>query len=206
MDSTNHDTAVTPTTVLFHLPQGLAVRSVRHSDASSMSRHATNKKIWDNLRNRMPHPYTEADATSWIDFSLDTANHVRSGKWTTEHGSEGPLVPTSWAVTLDDQVVGSIGLKFGEDIYVRTCEIGYWLGVEHWGKGVMSMVVPEFLKWTWETFGILVRVNSETYEANAASGRVLEKAGFQFEGRRPNMSFKNGRVGAVLMWGALRPE
>ncbi|KAK5136856.1 hypothetical protein LTR08_001778 [Meristemomyces frigidus] len=192
--------------ILLQLPRGIALRGLRHSDAPSLARHATSKEVWDNLRNRMAHPYTEADATTWINFTLDTSNHVRSGKWTPEHGSEGPALLTGYAITIDDEVVGSIGPKFGDDIYIRTAEIGYWLGVEHWGKGVMTSVVPAFLAWAWETFGILVRVNAETYESNAASGKVLQKAGFKFEGRQPDMCYKNGVVGAALMWGALRPR
>ena len=192
--------------VLLQLPQGIAVRRMRLSDAPCHAHHATNKKVWDNLRNRMPHPYTEADATDWINRSLDPSNHVCSGQWTPENGSEGPALPTTYAITVSDEVVGNIGLVFADDIYVRTCEIGYWLGFEQWGTGIMSIVVPAFVSWTWQTFGILVRMNGETYESNAASGKVLAKAGFQFEGRRPDACYKNGKIEASVMWGALRPQ
>ncbi|TKA62759.1 hypothetical protein B0A55_11183 [Friedmanniomyces simplex] len=191
---------------IVELPDGLAIREWRHSDIASSARHLNNKRIWDQLRNRIPFPYRESDAAHWIDFCQDPANHVRSGKWTAEGGSEGPAIATSFAVTLNDEAVGSIGLDFKDDIYFRTAEIGYWLAEEIWGKGVMSRLLPLFMEWAWETFGILLRVGAETYEANGASGKVLGKAGFEYEGRRPDAVCKNGVVGAALMWGALRPR
>ena len=208
MDHVLHGQATPTTHTIVSQPDGLSIRKWKHSDAPSIAHHANNKKIWDNLRNRMPHPYTQANAEWWIDFCLDTANHVGSGNWKPESGAEGPAVATNFAVTLNDEAIGSIGLDFKDpaDIYVRTAELGYWIGEEHWGKGIMSRLLPPFIEWAWETFGILVRISSETYESNAASGKVLEKAGFKFEGRRPDMVFKNGVVGAELMWGVLRPR
>lgn len=69
----------------------------------------------------------------------------------------------------------------------------------------MSGLLPGFLQWAWRTFGVLIRVSAETAESNPRSGRVLQKAGFVLEGRRPDMACKNGVVTAELMWGVLRP-
>lgn len=204
MDTVAHGSANGTGSVILQLPNGIAVREWRHTDAPSMGRHANSKRVWDGLRNRMPHPYTEADAEWWINFCHETSNHVRSGKWTPETGSQGPPIPHGYAITVDDEAVGSVDLVFKDDVYFRTAEIGYWLGDEHCGKGIMSKVVPPFVAWAWETFGILVRISAETYEWNAASGKVLQKAGFKYEGRRPDMVCKNGTIVAELMWGALR--
>ena len=206
MDHTAHSTTTGDASPIVELPGGLAIREWRHSDDASKARHLNNKKVWDQLRNRIPFPHTEADAAHWVDFCHDTANHVRSGKWTAERGSEGAALPTNFAVTIDDEAVGSVGLNFKDDIYFRTAEIGYWLGEEFWGRGVMSKLLPLFMEWAWENFGILVRINAETYEANGASGKVLERAGFKCEGRRPDYVCKNGVIGAALMGGLLRPR
>lgn len=61
------------------------------------------------------------------------------------------------------------------------------------------------MQWAWDTFEILVRVNSETSGENVGSQSVLKKAGFVFEGRRVNAICKNGRLQDALMFGALRP-
>ena len=193
--------------IIVQLPNGIGVRRYRQSDVTSLSRHGNNKKIWNNLRNRMPNPYLEEHAKWWIDRTNDPSNFVPSGPWTAETSSQGPLIPSNYTVTIDDEAVGSIGLEFGDasDVYARTAEIGYWLGEEHWGKGVMSKVVPAFVEWTWGTFGILVRLNAETYERNMGSRRCLEKAGFEVEGRRRWAFLKNGVIGNDAFMGALRP-
>ncbi|KAK4953255.1 hypothetical protein LTR10_008961 [Elasticomyces elasticus] len=196
----------TPSRPIVEVANGLALREWQQKDIASSTHHLNNKNVLANMRNRIPNPYTEADAASWITFCQDPANHVRSGNWTAEGGSEGPAVSPSFAITFNDVVVGGIGLDFKEDVYFRTAEIGYWLGEEFWGQYVMSRVVPPFMGWAWQTFGILVRVSGETYDANTASGKVLQKGGFKYEGRRPDMVCKNGVIGATLMWGALRPR
>ncbi|KAK4547846.1 hypothetical protein LTR36_010565 [Oleoguttula mirabilis] len=205
MDTAERGTSSSTPDILLQLPDGIALRNWRRSDVLSSVRHLNDEKVWNNLRNRIPHPYTEADATEWINFCQGTSHHVRSGKWTSENGSEGPAVSPSYAITINDEAVGGIGLDFKDDIYFRTAEVGYWLGAEHWGKGVMSKVTPAFVEWAWQTFDILVRLNAETAESNAVSGKVLEKAGFKYEGRRPNMACKNGEMRTTLVWGALRP-
>lgn len=192
--------------VIVQLADGVAVREYRPSDAASLSHHASNRAVWNTLRNRMPQPYTEEDAMWWINHCRDPANHVRSGTWTPETSSQGPARPTNFAITVNDEAVGSIGLDFKDDVYFRTAELGYWLGEEHWGKGIMSRVAPAFVQWAWTTFEILVRIDAQTYETNRASHKVLEKAGFVYEGRRPDVYCKNGVIGAELMWGALRPR
>jgi len=70
----------------------------------------------------------------------------------------------------------------------------------------MGKVAPAFVEWCWKTFGVLVRINSNTYEANLGSQKTLKKAGFVFEGRRQDFCVKSGVIGTELMWGALRPE
>lgn len=69
----------------------------------------------------------------------------------------------------------------------------------------MSKVVPPFVQWAWDAFGILVRMNGETSGDNAGSASVLKKAGFVLEGRRANAAYKHGKLQDLLMFGTLRP-
>ncbi|TKA32823.1 hypothetical protein B0A50_01048 [Salinomyces thailandicus] len=121
-------------------------------------------------------------------------------------GSQGPAISTNFAVAFKDEASGSIGLEVQNGVYFRTAKVGYWLGLEHWGKGIMSRLVPPFVQWAWESFDVLGRLNAETAETNLASGKVLHKAGFKFEGRRPDVVCKNRAILAVLMWGAMKPR
>lgn len=130
---------------------------------------------------------------------------MRSGPWTAETGSQGPALPANYVITLDDEAIGGIGLTFGGDVYFRSAELGYWLSEQHWRKGIMAKVVPAFVKWTWATFDILIRLDGETAEDNVGSAALLKSAGFELEGRRPNMICKMGELRTALIWGALRP-
>ena len=72
---------------------------------------------------------------------------------------------------------------------------------------MMSKVVPAFMEWAWKTFDVLVRLNAEAAENNPGSNAVLKRAGFVFEGRRPNAAVsKTGELVHLNMYGALRPE
>ncbi|KAH9827643.1 N-acetyltransferase [Teratosphaeria destructans] len=206
MDQVGPRPAIATAETVLKLGNGIAVRGWRSSDACSSSKHLNNVNVWNNLRNRIPHPYTEEHAQSWINFCQDKANHVKSGPWSPETGSQGPVVCPFFAITVNNEAVGGIGLEMKDDIYFRTGELGYWLGEEQWGKGIMSKVVPAVVDWCWRTFGILVRISAEVREDNVASRKLLEKAGFQYEGRRPDLICKNGILAAELMFGALRPR
>ena len=64
-----------------------------------------------------PSPYTEADAKTWFDMCYSPENLVRCGPWTLETGSQGPaVIPTSFAITVNDEAVGSIGVDFGKGL------------------------------------------------------------------------------------------
>lgn len=191
--------------IILDLGDGLTVREHRLSDVKSASHHANNKKLWLQLRDRFPYPYTEENATFWIKHCLSEENCVRSGDWSYENGASGPLMCTHYAIAINDEACGSIGLDFGSDVYFHTAEIGYWLSEEHWGKGVMSRVVPAFVDWSWRTFGILARINAEVAEGNLASAKLLQKSGLKLEGRRERQICKGGVFKNALMFGALRP-
>ncbi len=194
--------------VIVELSNGIGVRRYRQSDISSISRHASNKYVTANLRNRMPYPYTHSDAKEWIDRMSNPEHHVPSGTWTMDTGSQGPKIPNGYTITVNDEAVGSIGLRFNDpmDVNARGAEVGYWIGEEHWGKGIMSAVVPAFVAWAWKTFGILVRIEAEVYDRNAYSRRILEKAGFQYEGTKKWAYLKNGVIGDVVILGLTRPD
>lgn len=147
------------------------VRSWRESDVPSLARHANNRKVWRNLRDGFPFPYTTADAKDWV-----TALH-------------NPL--TDFAIAGAEGVIGGIGFNLQEDVYHRSAEVGYWLGEPFWNHGIATRALQEVTTYAMADFGLL-RLYAIVFEWNPASARVLEKNGFLLEGRMVKSVTKDG--------------
>lgn len=157
------------------------IRDWRVGDEASLVRHANNHKIWLNVRDAFPHPYTTADAEGWI------------------HKTSGEYPMTSFAIEVEGAAVGGIGLVLQTDIFRRSAEIGYWLSEDYWGRGIVTEAVKAFTEWSFANFD-LCRIYAGVFEWNRASARVLEKCGFEFEGRMKKAVIKEGRTGDELIY------
>jgi RimJ/RimL family protein N-acetyltransferase len=113
-------------------------------------------------------------------------------------------IPTSFAVEVDGEAAGSVSLRLGHDIERHSAEIGYWLGEELWGRGVMSAAVGAVTKYAFDSIG-LKRVFAVPFIRNPASVRVLERAGFQREGLMRGSALKNGELLDQYLYAAVRP-
>jgi ribosomal-protein-alanine N-acetyltransferase len=162
------------------------IRNWRRGDEESVVRHANNHKIWRNLRDMFPHPYTRADADRWI-----------------EKESSLPL-STNYAIDVGGEAVGAIGLILYDDVFRRSAEIGYWLGEEYWGKGIVTEAVRALTDYAFSNFD-LRRVYAGVFEWNAGSMRVLEKAGYQFEARLRKHVTKDGETIDQFIYAIVRP-
>lgn len=78
--------------------------------------------------------------------------------------------------------IGSIGLHFNCDLAKEDdeCELGYWLGVPYWGRGIVPKAAREMLRHAFEDLG-LARVWCGCFEGNEKSKRVQEKLGFRYQ-------------------------
>src|SRR5262245_50979207 len=151
------------------------LRDWRTGDEESLVRHANNKRIWRNLRDLFPHPYTLEDALHWIRVA-------------------NPTLPiTNFAIVVDGAAVGAIGLVLKDDVFRRSAEIGYWPGEEFWGRGIVTEAVRAVTAYAFATFDIC-RVYTGVFEWNPASMRVLEKAGYEFECRIKKSVTKDGET------------
>lgn len=162
------------------------IRNWRRGDEESVTRHANNHKIWLNLRDMFPHPYTIADARRWIE------------KESADRSS------TNFAIDVDGAAVGAISLIFYEDVFRRSAEIGYWLGEEFWGKGIVTEAVKALTDYAFSNFD-LCRVYAGVFEWNPGSMRVLEKAGYQFEARLRKHVTKDGQSIDQFIYAIVRP-
>jgi RimJ/RimL family protein N-acetyltransferase len=165
-----------------HLDCGICVlRPWQTGDEDGLVRHANDRGVWINLRDRFPYPYTHADAEAWIRIAT------------------GRTPPTDFAITVDGQPVGGVGLMLQEDIQRCGAEIGYWLGRDFWGRGLATAAVRAVTDHAFRGHG-LVRVYATVFAENAASVRVLEKVGYRLEGRLRRAAIKDGVVHDTLMY------
>jgi RimJ/RimL family protein N-acetyltransferase len=163
---------------------GYIIRDWAPSDEAAIVKYADNRKIWLNLDDRFPHPYTAADAREWIALS-----------------NREPV--TNFAIATEKEAVGGIGLRLLEGIFLRSAELGYWLGEPYWGKGIASAAVPVVVDFGFRELD-LVRLQALVFARNTASAHVLEKCGFRLEGRLVKGIYKNGENIDGLMYARLR--
>ena len=111
----------------------------------------------------------------------------------------------AFAITKAGRVIGSIGAFRQENIHSRTAEVGYYIAEEYWGQGIMTEAVKQLSAHIFENSDI-IRLFAEPFAHNIGSCRVLEKAGFQYEGTLRGNAVKNGRVIDMKMYALLRYE
>jgi RimJ/RimL family protein N-acetyltransferase len=151
------------------------VRSWRRSDAPSLAKHANNHRIWLNLRDRFPHPYTKSDARAFI------------------RSTAGQHPETAFAIVVGDEAVGGIGVVPNPDVERVSAEVGYWLAEPLWGRGIMTEALMEVTRCAREMHG-LTRIYALPFASNVGSCRVLEKAGYVLEARLRRSAIKDGRI------------
>jgi RimJ/RimL family protein N-acetyltransferase len=111
----------------------------------------------------------------------------------------------AFAITVDGTVAGSVGAFRQSNIHSRTAEMGYYVGEDYWGKGICTAAVKLACRYVFEHSDIL-RIYAEPFSHNAASCRVLEKAGFLFEGTLRSNAVKNGQVIDMKMYALIKEQ
>ena len=113
---------------------------------------------------------------------------------------------TYFAIVVSDRLAGGIGYTRHGDVERVGAEVGYWIGVEFWGRGVATAAVRELTGLAFARHPDLRRLYAMPYVTNAASARVLEKAGYTREGTLRENIIKDGRVLDQFMYSILRRE
>lgn len=165
------------------------IRKWKLSDAKDLAAALSNKKVQDNLRDGLPYPYTEQDGKDFISAMLSA------------DGNE----TFAFAITVNNIVIGSISIFRQGNIHRQTAELGYYIAEKYWGKGIMTEAVKQMCRYVFDKTDI-IRIYAEPFAYNTASCRVLEKAGFQYEGTLRRNAVKNGKVIDMKMYSLLKEE
>lgn len=158
------------------------LRPWTENDLESLVKYANNFNIAKNMTNKFPHPYT-----------------LESGKAFLKMATTGS--PTHiFAIDINGEAVGGIGLHPQTDIHCKNAELGYWLAEPYWGKGIISKAIPQILNYGFKTFDIN-RIFARPFGTNIGSQKVLEKSGFKLEARFEKALFKQGEYLDELIYG-----
>ena len=161
------------------------VRSFRLDDAEALAKYANNRNVWLNLRDAHPHPYRLEHAVAWLRYL----------EW------QNPEI--HFAIASADEAIGYIGLGLQTDVFRRSAEIGYWLGEPFWGRGIATAALRALTEYAFANYN-LIRLFAYVYDWNPASVRVLEKAGYVFEGRLRKSATKDGQTVDQLLYAIVR--
>lgn len=160
------------------IDERLTLSEFLSTDKARLVEHLNDRDIYDRTL-RVPQPYTEEDADRWLGLVAKATK--REGQ------------PIQWAIrNADDDVIGGCGfdgLRIGK---THRAEIAYWLAKPYWGRGIMTATVQRVCEHGFAEFG-LVRIIAHVFEFNIGSARVLEKCGFELEGRLRKHFLKDGR-------------
>ena len=157
-----------------NFPPRFQLRRWQRGDEESLVRYADNYNIWRNVRDSFPQPYTWQHAQDWIALC------------------QSEQTPTVFAIEINGEAVGSIGIILQKDIYCKNAEIGYWLAEPFWGRGIMAEALEKMCQYAFQTFAIQW-VYACVFEYNTSSMRVLEKVGFERVTVQKKWLFKEGK-------------
>lgn len=166
---------------------GFQIRSYKLSDKDALVKFANNRNVSKNLRDSFPYPYTEKDAVKWLNLAC----------------IQNPEV--NFAIASTNKLIGGIGLLLQPDVYRYSAEVGYWLAEPFWGTGITTKALIAFTKYAFEQFD-LERLFAGVFDGNDASVKVLENAGYKFEGRYRKAVYKDNKFIDQLMYGILKEE
>lgn len=161
------------------------VRSWEARDIPSLVEQANNRKIWRNLRDSFPHPYTAADGRRFL-------KNLRASS-----------PETMFAMAVEGKAVGGIGYVVQKDVERVSAEVGYWLGEAYWNRGIATEALVAVTRYAIERHG-LTRLFALPFAWNTASCRVLEKAGYRREARLRRSAIKDGEITDQFLYAYIR--
>ncbi len=150
----------------------ILLRRLLPDAADELAEMANNFKIWSNLLDTMPHPYSKEDAVRFIEMV----------------SGESPT--TTFGIHIDGKLCGVIGINPKEDVYRFNMELGFWIGEKYWGRGIATEAARQIISIAFNTHHAN-RLTASVFEGNHASMKVLTNNGFSKIGVGKKAVYKN---------------
>jgi RimJ/RimL family protein N-acetyltransferase len=138
------------------------LRPYRTSDAAALCAVADDYLVARWMTRAFPHPYTQADAEQWLAIATKAVGRY-------------------FAIEVAGVVAGGVGIEPFTGERQGGAAFGYWLGRAYWGRGVGTDAARTLSDHALASG--MRRLEAAVFEDNVASARVLEKCGFEREGR-----------------------
>lgn len=145
------------------------------TDLDNLVNYANNWNVSKNMSDGFHFPYTESHGRAFI-----------------EYATKGNPVHI-FAIDIDGQAVGGIGIHPQDDIHRKNAELGYWLAEPYWGQGIISKAIKQVIDFAFDTYDI-DRVFARPFGTNLPSQRVLEKNNFMLEAKFERVLIKDNQL------------
>ncbi len=162
------------------------LRPFRKGDEESLRKNIDDKDI-ARFTITVPYPYRMKNARQWIKSSI-------------AEGRKKTKVEARFAIDKAGEIIGGITLLH---IDGHKAELGYWLARSYWGQGIITSAAKLVCAFGFKQLK-LQRIYATVLPENKASIRVLEKAGFKFEGRLRKLHKRGKRLLDALQYARVR--
>lgn len=154
------------------MKSSLTLTKWKNSHLDSLVSLANNPNIARAMGANFPFPYTRKDGVQWINVANSSRFH-------------------SWAIEINNELVGSIVIRVTKNIAPFSGVIFYWIGERFWGKGIATEAIKIAIGITFHELQF-ERLETSVLPWNIQSIKVLQKCGFSKDATRKNRIIKNG--------------
>lgn len=155
------------------------------NDSNDFYIQSNDEALYENMSDTFPKSFQECEkAVEYFSKSNDETEYIR-------------------AILINNQIAGCIGAFFESDIYCKNAELAYWIGKEFRGQGIMPEVIKFFTNRMFKDTEI-IRIYARPFAYNKSSQKVLEKAGYSYEGTMKKSVFKHGIIFDAMLYATIR--
>lgn len=164
--------------------KNIVLRKARLGDAKAIYELQKDK---DTIKNFMSVPKSVSEVKK--DIEGQVSNKKKFGVW--------------FVIEFKGEVAGEITVHQEDPKNKTKAKISYWVAKKFRGNGIATRSVKLVTSYAFKKFK-LVRIRGNVRTFNKASARVLEKAGYKYEGTLRKNNFKNGRYLDDMVWAVVK--